>query len=1311
MEQQFQPYSIKIFNDVARVQEIERIIQQGYKLQKFLNEITKVDPGLFTIGGEEDEKFCQPVQVGRLGYHACVWRMFRVYTKNRENLYFYIDSSPYIKLVIDVDFKNGVYDGDIANKISSFLTRYGIKDTFTITSREVKGGNIHIIFSNHYDVSTYRHLSNEIKKNFDSQFVKIDLVETWTLPGSREHYYYNDSSSAEDRKLANNFHTFISSSPVNVWSNIDIFTLLSETSNENVAGTLTGGKNTVLSFSSHIENFSKFESIVNRIDIDETNITFVQTSFALSDIFGIIAQQNIPIQKMIKIETVKSQIGLELYEALHYNSVTVNKPFKEMYKNLTPYVEQLANNVVDFNEFTPKFSSPNKSLNVYEEILKKQKIPQTQGMIELLDSISNLNIQETWCGITIRLKNKFINDGYYSILKALYKQYCERHQLIMEIDESNAIKHIFEITINNLCVTSVLALFLQANMFESAALVSSIYFLLQLNICETARTILAGYISTKNLAYINSLTSSIIQSFHSNDCLYVLAELYDGTYFDNLNAFKIMINNRERSVVEVDESMEPPKKKKKGKAGKEGGNKLDSDVQVFEHHIMRVVGIGSKIFIFQDGAYTQCPEELCEILKERKISSQPVEPSHGHYWYIRHKLLYYSPTQSYELHTPSFFPSITLVIDPSLSDYEEDMLTTNDVELISFLFSVYLKMKDFLKFLKMQELLSVVLCPILDCKIFNNKYADVNIHPSDLKNIMKYDNELKQCISLEKTPYLYKMMRHLTGIICEIDELNRVDLHNPQGFITATLLDVSNSSVVDDINEYKRKQIIQHMDPDYSFFFHTLNGLTIDEDLETNNAYRQLTKFELSHDLDDSPNTLNILRSNIFFNSIVVPSFANYNIADVDSKLFTFTFSILSWYIRYTHDHRLSGSYFFIELDKCRNELYNELVDLLENLTGGRMCATSIYDYANILKCYCENTTVEIDEFFQKLLPPHIPRLSNELTGRFKKYETEIYVGFASFLLQSQFNIHLFEDLLKYFSGVTHKGNFRRIALALLLSSKSGKSQFIKTILGTSFKSLQRNILNKNILENSANDRGNLLMDELHGNLVISIDEVEVLDKNVKIMINTDVVLSKRNLYSEKFVEQTVNANIIVMANDEPMGKDEATCLRIIPMPRTVRYVNLTDDMMIRNTTIADYTTTTKYIGTQILLERLVGNPIGGDDCKLGYYLLIWNMVPIFFNTFAAPVSLKNSEFLENCHKKYILDVLPGKFFIENSLVCVSPIPIKISEFEKQIALLYHQYKTRFQGAANPKSTCSFILEMMKKQIHGDLIYASVIIN
>lgn len=1307
MEQQFQPYAIKLFNDAARVQSIGRIIQQKYKLQKFLNEIAKVDPGLFTVGGEEDEKFCVPVQVGRLGYHACVWQMFSDYTRNHRNLYFYIDSSPYIKLVIDVDFQHGVYDDDIANKISTFLTRYGIEDTFTITSREEKDGNVHIIFSKHYDVATYRHLSSEIKKNFDSHFIKIDLVETWTLPGSRGHYYYNVSSNVNERTLAKNFSTFISSSPVNIWSNVEIFTLLSETYNGSVAGTLTGGKNSVLYLSSLIENFCKFESIGDGIDCEETHITFMHTSFALSDIFGIITQQNVPIQKMIKLETEKTQIGLELYEALHHNSVTVHKPFKEMYKSLTPHVVQLANNVVDFNEFKPKFSAPNKPFNVYEEILKKQKIPQTQGMIELLDSISKLNIRETWDGITMRLKNKFINDGYYSILKVLYKQYCDRHQLMMEIDESNAIKHMLEIAINYLCVTSTLALFLQANMFESDALLSSIYFLLQLNICKTARTILAGYISTKNMAYINTLTSSIIQSFHSNDCLFILSGLYEGTYFDNLAAFKNMINDCDMSVEDAEPSEPPKKRKKKGK--KE--NKFDSDVSVFEQHIMRVVGVGSKIYIFEDGAYRPCSEELSEILKERKILAQPVEPSHGHYWYIRHKLLYYSPTQSYELHSPSFFPSITLVIDTSLSEYEEDMLTTNDVELISFLFSTYLKMNSFLKFLKMQELLSVVLCPILDCAILNEKYADVNIHPADLKVIMKYDDELKQCISLDKTPYLYKMMRHLIGIICEIDEVNRVDLHNPQGFITATLLDVSNSSMVDDINEYKRKQIIQHMDPDYSFFFHTLNGLTIDEDSETTNAYRQLTKFELSHDLDDSPNTLNILRSNIFFNSIVVPSFMNYNVADVDSKLFTFTFSILSWYIRYTHDHRLSGSYFFIELGKCRHEIYNELVDLLENLTGGRMCATSIYDYANILKCYCEHTTVEIDEYFQSLLPPHIPILSNELTGRFKKYETEIYVGFASFLLQGQFNIHLFEDLLKYFSGVTHKGNFRRIALALLLSSKSGKSQFIKTVLGTSFKSLQRNILNKNILENSANDRGNLLMDELHGNLVISIDEVEVLDKNVKIMINTDVVLSKRNLYSEKFVEQTVNANIIVMANDEPMGKDEATCLRIIPMPRTVRYVNLTDDMMFRNTTIADYTTTTKYIGTQILLERLVGNPIGGDDCKLGYYLLIWNMVPIFFNTFASPVSLKNSEYLSNCHKKYILDVLPGKFFIENSLVCVSPIPIKISEFEKQIALLYHQYKTRFQGAANPKSTCSFILEMMKKQIHGDLIYASVIIN
>lgn len=1251
----FTKFTSKYFQSPDQIGQFQKLIdREEFDVVNFFKQCELIDPGPFPVNCGIDNSFTRLYKVGRLGLHACIWKNLR----ERFDMYYHIDKSPYIRMVFDVDILEGQSRPDLGDEIQAFLSeRYDIRDTYVKTSKP-NSENYHIIFTKHYDIPTYREISTLVAQTFSSSYTVIDCVETWSLPGSRGHTVPDD---------------FFKSSPINIWTPTIVYTLLTETRIGECRAKFNGTG--LLYIGSEIRDlFSlKYTSIQFSND-DEFNLV------ELESMIGQQFQKKAPRARGGGGVRKKAKVKQELYNSIEEARITLEKTPLDIFASFIPQDDRTVD--VEMAEYEPCFKKTvSRFGDFHKDMFESQTIPWTSGMTDILKHKPR---DYQWEIFYSKIRDCFVNEGTFGVMMALYRHYCTQHDLVLEANDDFAIQAILEIAINSGHVTSTLAFVLRTGMFEKNGLISSVFYLIELDISENARSILIGYISSENLPYMSSIESALLKAFRIHDFLYVLFDTKFGENGENLDLFtKICATSAKES-----------KKQKR------------DDELIFYRYIMRIVPVGSDYFIFINGSYQPFVDLAFIKAHARDFELLGLGSTHGSYWYIRSGLIYYSIKQTYEISSPSFFPEITLKQDDSLFMYERDMLTTNDSNLVTFLFTLYLKADGFLKFIKKQQLALLLLGPILNGESMSPEYNDTNILTVDMRLIDVV--ELKGLVSKERTPLVYKFLRYLQGIVCEISESSFIDLKNPHIFISSTTIEdeSSTSNAALSTEENLRKMYVEKMNTRFTLFRNILDGY-LSSDFFTE-SHRELKKFTIGNEIKSS---LNILKIDLYFNSFVPSCMEDYSPSDIDDDLFKFLVGVLSWYIRCSNNHRLLNTRFFTMLKENNENLKTEFVDLMNTIAGKRLVANNINDYALLFKLYCENTTVEIPEAFKELFPPHIKRVDvRRLDGKFAIYEKYMYIGVISFLMQSQMNIDFFIDMLKYFSGVTHKGNFRRIALALVFSSQTGKSQLIQLICECIFKSTIRNVLASNDIEKMSNDRGSLLVDELHRNLVVAIEEVSTLKPSIKGIINTDATLSGRQIFSKIQVQHGINANVIITANDSPSVSDEATSLRLLPIHRVYRYVPSVDSIY-RETGIHDYTETTKYIGTQLLVERFPNNKIASDECKLGYYFVIWNMVPIFLNSYQAPVSDAISKSLVAEQEKYTLSVLPGKYFIDNGLVVPTETFIKKHEFEKQISILYNQYKSHFVGSPTLKSTCEYIFEMLKSHVHGDCIYAKVVVR
>ena len=156
-------------------------------------------------------------------------------------------------------------------------------------------------------------------------------------------------------------------------------------------------------------------------------------------------------------------------------------------------------------------------------------------------------------------------------------------------------------------------------------------------------------------------------------------------------------------------------------------------------------------------------------------------------------------------------------------------------------------MGEFLKFIQLQQLLTVCLCPIQDCLVFDEKYNDVNVYPVDLNIITRLGEKIQSKISSTNTPFLYSTLRHLQGIVCEISESSGLELNAPHNFIEAMMLQVGDGSTNEaaEREEQQRKNILDQVDKKFNSFLITLlNDKSGKEELHQ--AFLPLTNFTYS---------------------------------------------------------------------------------------------------------------------------------------------------------------------------------------------------------------------------------------------------------------------------------------------------------------------------------------------------------------------------------------------------------------------------------------------------------------------------------
>lgn len=884
------------------------------------------------------------------------------------------------------------------------------------------------------------------------------------------------------------------------------------------------------------------------------------------------------------------------------------------------------------------------------------------------------------------------------------EKFSDTHKILIQI-----FKDIIVLMLNNGHVTSVLAQFIKYKIFMRDILLCTVIALNRLQLTAQSKFILRSYVSGVIEPYTSSVSKTIVQCFRSEfPYIYFLTGFYDLS-LDEMWSKWSKLFPLSLDVKDLMTNEPTPKKFKKSKNNKQEDkldNKNNVRIRFFNRCIISLYKNKSYYCFYENNRF----HELCSdkstthIINCNNAIEFEVEPSHFSYWYRRECGIYCSITGIHEPHSPSLFSLISIQTPTELKAYGFDIHNHFNIQLKNILFDTFLKARHFIDLCILNKTMAIILGTIYstfevvpaaaaenDIKYIFNK---VQIISCDLKDvILPFDKNF--CQILKTKNELLNVFVHLYCIICTISHRCDIDLNNPIFMIDSIQTLAKDSINIDDISNNNRSNDVEKSADDSVMY-------TANESLFIRFIQNSFKKHCHSiHDINNQKKaaiTINELKfndtlfnrePNIFqiretfdasfqCNSDLINEF---DICQIDENIFTFIFSILSWIIRIRKNKGLSDIEFFKKIFKFQSVLYKQLCEIMFEIGGKFMTHSDVRHLAAYFKNFCLNTKIEVSNLkeikipYGYLLNPNLV-IINQMTTTTTKDEdeihndllNEIYLGIAGLILDSQFILDTFLDLVKTLCSFTHRGNTAREALALLNRSGTGKNAFIQLILKM-FKTDSLQELQYDNLLNSEKDTGNILARPLNRNLVVWFDEVLTLNNTFKNIVNYGT-LTERLFFKQERAEFRINSHIIISANDDPTAIDSAALARLMPIARKMQFVQLSKNRCFdRKDGVVDTITGTinDSLAVQLLLEKL---PTGGEMHIhiVGLWLLIWLCNDIFLYKFSLPVSLRRSKTMQTQKHRYLYSAQPTKYILDNNIITFSASKCMEMEDFEQIA-------------------------------------------
>lgn len=913
-----------------------------------------------------------------------------------------------------------------------------------------------------------------------------------------------------------------------------------------------------------------------------------------------------------------------------------------------------------------------------------------------------------------------------AIETSIHSKYSDIHECLIHI-----FKDIIVLMLNNGHVTSILAQFIKYKIFMRDILLCTVIALNTLQLTAHSKFILRSYVSGVIEPYTSSVSKTIVECFRGEfPFIYFLTGFYDLSLDEMWKKWSKLFP----TLLVEDSTNEPPPKKSKRK--KQGSSKMDDQqdntirIRFFNRCIISLYKNKSYHCFYENNRFHElCGDKGTHINYSNAIEFE-VEPSHFSYWYRRECGIYCSITGVHEPHSPSLFSLISIQTPVELKVYGFNIHNHFNIQLKNILFDTFLKARHFIDLCNLNKTMAIILGRIYpQSEVTENDityiFNKAQIISCDLKDvILPFSKNFRQI--LKNKNELLNAFLHLYSIICTMSQRSDIDLHNPifmidciqtlaQDSINSDFSSNSDGQRSNDIStddSYTKNEslFIQLIRKAYEKRTHSIQyinnnkktNITINE-MKFNKTFfnRESNIFQIRETFDGS-----------FRHSDLIDEF---DICQIDEDVFTYIFSILSWIIRIKKSNGLSNIEFFEKIFKFQAVLYSQLCEIMSETCGRFMIHSDVRHLAAYFKSFCFNTKVDVSEINPINVPYgyHFnPRLAiNQLSTEYEEEVqtdllNEIYLGIAGLILDSQFIVDTFLDLVKTLCSFTHRGNTAREALALLNRTGTGKNALIQFILKM-FKTDSLQELQNDNLQNSDKDTGNMLARPLNRNLVVWFDEVLSLNNTFKNIVNYGT-LTERLFFKQERAEFRINAHIIISANADPTAIDSAALARLMPIDRKMQFVEMSKNRCFdRKDGVVNTVSGTinDSLAVQLLLEKL---PTGGEMHihTVGVWLLIWLCNDIFLYTFSLPVSLRRSKTMQQQKDRYLYSAQPTKYILDNDIITFSAS--KYMEMEDFERIAYDKLKKLggpFISNNKIQNTISELKDQLSKYIVEKKIY------
>lgn len=462
------------------------------------------------------------------------------------------------------------------------------------------------------------------------------------------------------------------------------------------------------------------------------------------------------------------------------------------------------------------------------------------------------------------------------------------------------------------------------------------------------------------------------------------------------------------------------------------------------------------------------------------------------------------------------------------------------------------------------------------------------------------------------------------------------------------------------------------------------------------------------------------------------------NLHQQHSEVLKFSILLVSWCIRMGRRHQLSETKLFAQMFKDAPRVYNQLKEMLLCSIGPILKFSKIDALAELLKAYCENTVVDLQQLHEtKLKHLHIPDLciltdglnhETQLLKRdyskyfeatdiekiidqdmIEKLQQYIYQIFSLLIVLSEFNFDVMLDYLKFVMYLLFKGNNLRICLYIYGVTQSCKSRFAEMCESIMQTGTSMSFNSVNMAKNPTQDYDSIVVPGAFNNLLI-FDEIDKISiSRFKTIINT-ATMSTRDIRGNDSLNLKLSCTPLLTSN-KTFSADEATCSRLhvikkfmqfcppaVTTATTATTATDTSHFNIQNSIfdryILDHTSEKRapiQIGAMILTRKLP-EWIPHNEA-IGLYMLQHYLLPLFFHHPTTPISSHISNTMRLTLKRYIVQNYPLSNFLENVRIDSSSEFISAEKLYDIVHVWWNNSREKFR---NSDTDCNILFNELQ---------------